>query len=81
MAEPLLELCPKCGTHFTPHRTMGAIRSQERQRLKEAREDAYCVEEFLRKVTAWEGAAEDELAEAIESAEKLTAALDTLEAD
>ena len=32
------------------------------------------------KVTAWEGAAEDELAEAIEAAEKLTAALDT-EAD
>lgn len=36
MAEPLLELCPKCGTHFTPHRTMKVIRDQERQRLKEA---------------------------------------------
>ena len=40
------------------------------------REDAYCVEEFLRKVTAWKGSAEDELTEAIEAAEKLTAALD-----
>lgn len=53
-----------------------AIRSQERERLKGTVEEAYCVEEFLRKVTAWEGSAEDELAEAIEAAEKLTAALD-----
>jgi hypothetical protein len=39
-------------------------------------EEACCVEEFLRKVTQWEGCAEDEVTEAIEAAEKLTAALE-----
>lgn len=39
-------------------------------------EEACCVEEFLRKVTQWEGSAEDEVTEAIEAAEKLTAALE-----
>lgn len=38
---------------------------------RELCENAYCVEEFLRKVLSWEGCAEDELAEAIEAAEKL----------
>lgn len=47
------------------------------QLKEELVEDAYCVEEFLRKVTQWEGCAEDELAEAIESAEKLSGRLDS----
>ncbi|HET7455438.1 MAG TPA: hypothetical protein VFJ76_07955 [Solirubrobacterales bacterium] len=39
-------------------------------------ESACNVEEFLRRVTAWNGSAEDELTEAIEDAEKLTAELE-----
>ncbi len=39
-------------------------------------EEACCVEEFLRRVNEWTGWDEDELAEAIEAAEKLTAALE-----
>jgi hypothetical protein len=39
-------------------------------------EDAYYVEQFLKKVLSWQGSDEEELAEAIESAEKLCAALD-----
>lgn len=35
-----------------------------------------CVDEFLRKVQTWEGSDEDELAEAIEAAEKLAGTLD-----
>ena len=46
---------------------------------RDLRESAYCVEEFLRKVLSWEGCAEDELAEAIEEAEKLTGHFEALE--
>jgi hypothetical protein len=52
------------------------VEEEEKARDQKLAESAYCVEEFLRKVTAWEGSAEDELAEAIEEAEKLCAALD-----
>lgn len=39
--------------------------------------DAACnVEEFLRRVTAWEGSDEEELGETIEAAEKLTGSLE-----
>jgi len=39
----------------------------ERERVKAC----CCIEDFLRQVTAWEGSAEDELAEALEEAENL----------
>lgn len=55
-----------------------ALEAALEQLREELVEEAYCVEEFLRKVTQWEGCAEDELTEAIESAEKLSAALDSL---
>lgn len=73
--------------HCESHREAGEIiaaiydrgAEQERERSKALVEDAYCVEEFLRKVLKWEGSAEDELAEATEAAEKLCAALDPQE--
>lgn len=40
-------------------------------------ESACGVEEFLRKVMQWKGSDEDELSQAIEEAEELTAALDS----
>ena len=46
------------------------------EEIEGLREEAYCIEEFLRKVTQWKGSAEDELTEAIEAAQKLTAVLD-----
>lgn len=51
-------------------------RQEEREKVQALYEHACGVEEFLRQVTEWKGCAEDELAEAIEDAEKLTAALD-----
>ncbi|HET7455421.1 MAG TPA: hypothetical protein VFJ76_07870 [Solirubrobacterales bacterium] len=59
----------------------GSIRAQERERLKaalkECIEDAYAVEDFIGRVTAWKGSDEDEQAEAKEAAERLCGALDT----
>lgn len=46
-------------------------------KVKELHEHACGLDEFLLKVTQWEGSAEDELGEAIEDAEKLAAATDS----
>jgi len=58
------------------------IRKQERERVKEAlgdaRESAWGTENFLGKVLRWEGSDEDELAEAIEDAEKVCTALNAI---